>query len=368
MKIPFLSFESMHQNIKTEVMLAMERVYDSNWYILGKELEQFEKEYASFQGTKYAIGVGNGLDAIHLSLVTCGVSQGDEVIVPSNTYIAAALAITYCGATPVFVEPNIETYNLDPQLIEQAITLKTKAIIPVHLYGLSCEMNSILKIAKDYNLKVIEDCAQAHGALFDGKQVGSFGDINATSFYPGKNLGAIGDGGIITTDSEDFYNKAKSLRNYGSSKKHYNKYIGYNSRLDEIQAAVLHIKLKHIKTWTDEKRSMAKQYNKGLSEIKDLTLPFTPSKENHVYHLYTIRCNDRDKLQLYLNKHGVQTLIHYPVPPHLQEAYKVLGLNKGSFPLAETIANTTLSLPLFIGMSTKMIDYIIEKIKIFYNK
>jgi len=367
MNIPFLSLETTHQSIKKEAMLAMERVYDSNWYVLGKELEEFEVKYASFQDTKYALGVGNGLDAIHLSLIACGIGHGDEVIVPSNTYIATALAVTYCGAKPVFVEPNSKTYNIDPCLIPKAITTKTKAIIPVHLYGLSCEMNPILDIANNHSLKIIEDCAQAHGALYNGKKVGSFGDINATSFYPGKNLGAIGDGGIITTNNKELFKKVKSLRNYGSSEKYHNEQIGYNSRLDEIQAAILNIKLRHLSAWTNKRRFIATQYNEGLSNIDDLTLPVVNEGSNHVYHLYTIRSNSRDDLQAFLKTKGIQTLIHYPIPPHLQEAYRHLGLKQGNYPIAEAIANTTLSLPLFIGMNSTMVDYVIKAIKCFYK-
>jgi dTDP-4-amino-4,6-dideoxygalactose transaminase len=367
MKIPFLSFDKTNQQVKTPVLEAIERCIDSKWYILGNEVKTFEVDYANYNNTKFSVGLANGLEALHLALVALGITTGDEVIVPSNTYIATVLAVTYTGATPIFVEPSLATYNLDPSKIEAAITTKTKAIMPVHLYGQACEMDKIMAIAKKHNLSVVEDNAQAHGATYKGKITGSFGDINATSFYPGKNLGALGDAGALTTDSEMLYQKCLSLRNYGSHKKYYNEVIGYNSRLDELQAAVLKVKLPFMPSWTQERQQIALWYLKSLQEIKELILPFTATNATHSYHLFTIRTQKRDELQQHLTKKEIGTLIHYPVPPHLQEAYQNLGYKKGDFPIAEEIADTTLSLPMFIGMTAKEVEIVCTEIKAFFN-
>lgn len=367
MNIPFLSFDKTNDQIKTLTLEAIERCIDSKWYVLGNEVKEFESLYSAYNKVKFTIGVANGLDALHLSLLALGIKEGDEVIVPSNTYIASVLAVSYTGATPVFVEPDINTYNIDPDKIEEKITAKTKAILPVHLYGQACEMGKIMDIAQKHNLFVIEDNAQAHGAEFDGKITGSFGNINGTSFYPGKNLGALGDAGGITTDNEQLYTKCLSLRNYGSHKKYYNEVIGYNSRLDELQAAVLKVKLPFMAEWTNERIQIATWYNEGLQGLAEIVLPATAPKASHVYHLYTIRTEKRDLLQQYLNQKGIGTLIHYPVPPHLQEAYKNLGYEEGDFPLAEKIAQTTLSLPLFIGMTQSQVEVVCQEIKSYFN-
>lgn len=367
MNIPFLSFDKTNDQIKTLTLEAIERCIDSKWYVLGNEVKEFESLYSTYNKVKFTIGVANGLDALHLSLLALGIKEGDEVIVPSNTYIASVLAVSYTGATPVFVEPDINTYNIDPDKIEEKITAKTKAILPVHLYGQACEMGKIMDIAQKHNLFVIEDNAQAHGAEFDGKITGSFGNINGTSFYPGKNLGALGDAGGITTDNEQLYTKCLSLRNYGSHKKYYNEVIGYNSRLDELQAAVLKVKLPFMAEWTNERIQIAAWYNEGLQGLAEIVLPATAPKASHVYHLYTIRTEKRDLLQQYLNQKGIGTLIHYPVPPHLQEAYKNLGYQEGDFPLAEKIAQTTLSLPLFIGMTQSQVEVVCQEIKSYFN-
>lgn len=347
--IKFLDFEQMHSQIREEMKTAFQRVYDSHWYIQGKELDAFELEYAIFNQTKHSVGVSNGLDALVLSLRALNIGVGDEVIVPSNTYIATALAVSHVGATPVFVEPRMETYNINPENIPAAITKKTKAIMPVHLYGQSCEMDAIMEIAQANNLYVVEDNAQAHLSSFNGKLTGSFGDINGTSFYPGKNLGALGDAGAITTNNEDLASKVKTLRNYGSSVKYYNEEIGYNNRLDELQAAFLRVKLNHLHEWTQQRKEIASWYNTNLNN-KNWILPEVHKNADHVYHLYVIRTKHRDKLQLELNAKGIQTMIHYPVPPHLQKAYKHLGYKKGDFPIAEEIAKTCLSLPVWPGM------------------
>jgi dTDP-4-amino-4,6-dideoxygalactose transaminase len=340
----------MHSQIRKEMQQAFQRVYDSYWYIQGKELELFEKEYAQLSQTNYSIGVSNGLDALVLSLRALGIGKGDEVIVPSNTYIATALAVSHVGATPIFVEPRMETYNINPELIPQAITKKTRAIMPVHLYGQACEMDAIMEIAKAHNLYVVEDNAQAHLSSYNGKLTGSFGDVNGTSFYPGKNLGALGDAGAVTSNSELLANRIKTLRNYGSAVKYYNEEIGYNNRLDEMQAAFLRVKLNYLKEWINQRKEIAKWYNEALQLRNDLVMPCVHENADHVYHLYVVRISNREKLQKELTAKGVQTMIHYPVPPHLQKAYKHLGYKEGDFPIAEEIASNCLSLPVWPGM------------------
>lgn len=368
MTIPFLNFEPAHQAVKTEMQQAFEQVYDSYWYIMGKQLTEFETAYAGFSDTRFAVGVANGLDALHLSLKALGIGPGDEVIVPSNTYIATALAVSYVGATPVFAEPDIKTYNIDPLNIEAVITPKTKAIIPVHLYGQACDMQRIMDIAGRHNLFVIEDNAQAHGATFNNKITGSWGHVNGTSFYPGKNLGALGDAGGVTTNDEALAQKVKVLRNYGSQVKYKNEVIGHNMRLDELQAAFLKVKLKYLMQWTAQRQQIAAWYDEALNGVGDLILPFTQDGATHVYHLYVIRSQKRDALQQHLSNAGIGTLIHYPIPPHLQEAYQDLGYAAGDFPLAEAIAATTLSIPLWPGMTRQMVDTVADTIKSFYER
>ncbi len=365
--IPFLSFEAMNEQIRDEIKAAFERVFDSKWYILGKEVSNFEAEYAKWNQTKFCVGVANGLDALHLALRALNIGEGDEVIVPSNTYIATVLAVSHVGATPVFVEPRLNTYNLNPELLEEAITPKTKAIMPVHLYGQACEMDAIMSIAKKYNLFVVEDNAQAHGATYNGKLTGSFGNVNGTSFYPGKNLGALGDAGAITTDDEMLCKKCQILRNYGSQKKYYNEVIGYNSRLDELVTAFLSVKLKYINKWNEERREIASWYDEALKNCEEVITPELAPKATSVFHLYVIRTKRRDDLQAHLNKHGIGTLIHYPIPPHLQEAYKHFNRKRGDFSIAEEIANTALSLPLFIGMTQSNVEYIADVIYRFFK-
>jgi dTDP-4-amino-4,6-dideoxygalactose transaminase len=365
--IPFLNFEPMHTQIREEMLTIFQRVYDSNWYIQGQELDRFEKEYAQLNQTKFAIGVSNGLDALVLALRSLKIGPGDEVIVPSNTYIATALAVSHVGATPVFVEPRIETYNINPELIIKAITKKTKAIMPVHLYGQACEMTEIMAIAKEFNLFVVEDNAQAHLSSYKGKLTGSFGDVNGTSFYPGKNLGALGDAGAVTTDNEIIARKIETLRNYGSQKKYFNEVIGYNNRLDELQAAFLSVKLKHLEKWTIERREIANSYTSQLKGIGDLVLPRLATGATHSYHLYVIRTSKRDDLKTFLEQNGISTMIHYPIPPHLQQAYKYLGYKKGYFPIAEEIAETCLSLPIWPGMNPKSIIQVCQQISQFYK-
>ncbi len=366
MKIPFLSFENMHAPVKKEMENAFSDFYDSYWYVLGKKVEDFEKQYASFNKVNHCIGVSNGLDALHLCLKALNVGKGDEVIVPSNTYIATVLAISYVGATPVFVEPDAGTFNIDSKLIEPAITSRTRAIMPVHLYGQCCEMDEIMKIAKKHGIFVIEDNAQSQGSAYNGKIAGSFGHLNGTSFYPGKNLGALGDAGAVTTDSDELARKIKTLRNYGSEKKYFNEVIGFNMRLDEIQAAFLSVKLNYLNTWTAERQRVAALYDEALKSIEQIAIPVVAEKSSHVYHLYVIQAEKRDELQQHLNSNGIGTLIHYPIPPHLQKAYAHLNYSKGDFPLAEKIASSCLSLPIWPGMNADQVLYISETIKAFY--
>jgi dTDP-4-amino-4,6-dideoxygalactose transaminase len=366
MKIPFLSFEYVNSRLKQEMLEAFENFFDSQWYILGDRVSEFESLYAEFSKTAYAVGVSNGLDALHLSLKALGIGQGDEVIIPSNTYIATALAVSYSGATPVFVEPDVRTYNIDPLKITHAITKKTKAIIPVHLYGQACNMDAITKIANDNTLYVVEDNAQAHGSFWDKKITGSWGDINATSFYPGKNLGALGDAGAITTNDQSLATIVKQLRNYGSEKKYYNDKIGFNMRLDEVQASFLAVKLKYLDEFTVLRKEVAKTYDTLLKGTGDLILPYTDEKASHVFHIYLVRTKKRNELQQYLLEHNIGTLIHYPIPPHLQKAYATLGFTKGDFPIAEELAATSLSLPLWPGIKQEQVKYVCDIIQRFF--
>lgn len=364
--IPFLSFEGTNNAIRAEALQAFQKFFDSQYYVLGESVKEFEKKYAAFNNVAHCVGVGNGLEALHLSLRVLGIKQGDEVIVPSNTYIATVLAISQVGATPIFVEPRLNTYNLNPDLLEASITSRTKAIMPVHLYGQSCEMDKIMHIAQKYQLFVVEDNAQAHGAMYGGQMTGSFGDINATSFYPSKNLGALGEAGAITTNNIKLSQDCTTLRNYGSAKRYYNEVKGFNSRLDELQAAILNIKLNYLAAWTEERKRIATLYKERLQNVGDLVLPYIADQATHVYHLFVIRTQKRNELQAYLQDKGIGTVIHYPVPPHLQKAYQELGYTRGTFPIAEEIAETCLSLPLYIGLSENKVDIICEKIQNFF--
>ena len=368
MNIPFVSFKESNKAVKSGMLTAFENFFDKGSYVLGDAVEQFEKQYALFSQTKYAVGVSNGLDALFLALKSLGTGAGDEVIVPSNTYIASLLAVSYTGAKPVLVEPDEQTYNINPALIEAAITDRTKAILPVHLYGQACNMEAIMAIADKHNLFVAEDNAQAHGASWNGKITGSWGHINGTSFYPGKNLGALGDAGGITTNDEVLAKKIRVLRNYGSQKKYYNETIGYNMRLDECQAAFLSVKLPYLQQWTAQRQAIADYYNRALAGVGDIVLPFVANRATHVYHLYVILTRQRNALQQFLNQKGIGTMIHYPVPPHLQQAYKALGYAKADFPLAEKIADSCLSLPVWPGMSAEELLYVCESIREFYTQ
>ena len=374
--IPFLSLKQVNAVYEAELYEAFKEVMDSGWYIMGNKLKQFEQEYAAFNQTKYAIGVGNGLDALALSLKALNIGEGDEVIVPSNTYIASWLAVSYEHATPIMVEPRLETYNINPDLIEEKITSRTKAIMPVNLYGQAAELDKIEKIAQKYNLLVVEDNAQSQGAMCAGRLAGSYGDINGTSFYPGKNLGALGDAGAITTNDEALANKVISLRNYGSMKKYYNDEKGYNSRLDEMQAAFLSVKLKYLMRDNAARNQVAAWYTELLMEhpdksgrgVGDIVLPVVAENCTSVFHVYMIRTHQRDALQEHLHKNGIGTVIHYPIPPHLQKAYQDLNYKKGAFPLAEEIAETCISLPMSPILTRSEVEQVAECIKDFFRK
>jgi len=364
--IPFLDLKKLNAQYRNELIEACTRVIDSGWYILGKEVEEFEKEFANYCGTKYAIGVGNGLDALTLILRAykeLGIfSDGDEVIVPANTYIATILAITNNNLIPVLVEPDIDTYLIDPDKIEENITSKTKAIMVVHLYGQTCEMDKINDIAKKYNLKVIEDSAQSHGAYYKDKRSGNLADASGFSFYPGKNLGALGDAGAITTNDGQLTEVLKALRNYGSHKKYENIYKGVNSRLDEIQAAILRVKLKYLDEEIERRRKIARFYLKNIKN-DNVILPKVREDSNHVWHLFVIRTEKRDKLQKYLLDKGIHTLIHYPIPPHKQIAYK--EWNDRSYPITEKISKEVLSLPISGVLTLEEAEKVIEAINEF---
>ena len=345
MKIPFLDLKAGFLELQPEIDAAIKRVLESGWYVLGEEVDAFEQEYAAYCEAKHCVGVANGLDALHLALLALGVGAGDEVIVPSNTYIATWLAVSQCGATPVPVEPDAATYNIDPARIEAAITLRTKVILPVHLYGQPADMDPILAIARKHGLKVLEDGAQAHGARYKGKRIGAHGDVVAWSFYPGKNLGAFGDGGAITTNDAEIADRIRVLRNYGSRVKYVNDVCGFNSRLDPIQAAALRVKLKVLDAWNARRAQIASRYQTALANTA-LTLPLVPEWAEPAWHLYVVQHPQRDALQKTLGEAGIGTLIHYPIPPHLQRAYASAGYIKGQFPIAERIANQCLSLPM----------------------
>ena len=361
--IPFLDLKVLNAQYRAELIEACTRVIDSGWYVQGNECKEFDKEFAEYCGTKYAIGVANGLDALILIIRAykeLGImSYGDEIIVPSNTYIASILAISQNNLVPVLVEPDINTYLIDPSKIEEKITSKTKAILPVHLYGQTCEIDKINVIAKKYNLKVIEDSAQSHGAYFQDKRSGNLGDASGFSFYPGKNLGALGDGGAVTTNDEELANTIKALGNYGSHKKYENLYKGVNSRLDEMQAAMLRVKLRYLDNEVEKRREIASYYLQNIKN-ENIILPTLRAEDNHVWHLFVIRTSKRDELQKYLLDNGIQTLIHYPIPPHKQNAYK--EWNNESYPISEKIHNEVMSLPISGVQSLEDTEKIVEAI------
>jgi dTDP-4-amino-4,6-dideoxygalactose transaminase len=362
-QVPFLDLKAIYLELKEELDAAYQRVMESSWYILGTEVEAFEQEFADYCGVKHCIGVGNGLDALHLILRAMDIGPGDEVIVPANTYIATWLAVSYAGATPVPVEPDEQTYNIDPNRIEETITPRTRAILPVHLYGQPADMDPILDIAKRHNLKVIEDAAQAHGARYKGKKTGGLGDAAGFSFYPGKNLGALGDGGAVTTNDDELAKRVRVLRNYGSRVKYDHEVKGFNSRLDELQAAFLRVKQRKLDEWNERRKIIADIYLKGLAEIPGLVLPYVPDWAEPVWHLFVIQTIKRDQLQKYLAEQGIQTLIHYPVPPHKQGAYE--ELKHLPLPISERLHKEVLSLPISPVVTAKDIGYIMTAVKSF---
>ncbi|MDI6785198.1 MAG: DegT/DnrJ/EryC1/StrS family aminotransferase [bacterium] len=364
MKVPFVDLKSQYFEIKEEILQAINNVLDNTAYILGKSVFDFEKNFANYVEANYAIAVNSGTAALHMALLAYNVGIGDEVITAPNTFIATAGAISHAGAKPVFVDIEPDTFNMDSAKIENAITSNTKAIIPVHLYGQSCNMDPIMEIAKKHNLIVIEDACQAHGAEYNGQRVGSIGQAAAFSFYPGKNLGAYGEGGIVTTNSEEIAQKIKMLRDHGSSQKYFHQYIGYNYRMEGIQGAVLGVKLKRLEEWTEKRRNNAQTYNNLLSSLEVIT-PKEKSYNRHVYHLYVIRVKNRDKLQEYLKENGIDSGLHYPQPIHLQKAYKFLGYKENSFPLAEASTKEILSLPMYPELTKEQIKIVAKSIKEF---
>ena len=364
MKISFLDLGAAYRELKTEIDVAISRVLESGWYILSPEVEAFETEWAAYCEAKHAVGLANGLDALTLALRALDIGPGDEVIVPSNTYIATWLAVSGVGATPVPVEPDLATHNIDPIRIEAAITSRTRALLPVHLYGQPADMDPILDIASRHGLRVIEDAAQAHGARYKGKRIGAHGDIVCWSFYPGKNLGALGDAGAITTNDTAFAERVAHLRNYGSRQKYVNEEAGVNSRLDPIQAAILRVKLGVLDAWTERRRAMAAAYTKGLAE-SGLIVPHVPEWAEPAWHLYVVRTSDREALQDRMTKAGVGTLVHYPIPPHMQDAYAGLSIAADALPLARQLATEVLSLPIGPQLGLKEADVVIAFINDF---
>ncbi|MCR8844858.1 DegT/DnrJ/EryC1/StrS family aminotransferase [Paenibacillus sp. SC116] len=358
--IPFLDLKKINLRHEEAILNSVQKVLHSGWYILGEEVKAFEAEFAEYCGTKYALGVANGLDALELIIKAYGIGPGDEVIVPSNTYIASILSVSANGATPVLVEPNLLTYNIDPAKIEEKITPNTKAILVVHLYGQVCNMEPINEIAKKYNLKVIEDCAQAHGAIYAERKVGNLGDAAAFSFYPGKNLGALGDAGAITTNDEILFKNLQALRNYGSHKKYENLFKGDNSRLDELQAPILSAKLKCLDQDNDMRRNIALYYLNNINN-EHITLPYVEENaESHVWHVFVVRTSNRSNFIEYMTQQGVQTMIHYPIPPHKQEAYK--EWNALSFPISEKIHSEIVSLPISPVMDMEDVERVVEAV------
>ena len=364
MKVPFASFLPMERELKDRLREAFDRVLEASWYIGGSEDEAFEKAFAAYCGTGFCVGAGNGLDALMLILKAMDIGPGDEVIVPSNTFIATALAVTYTGAKPVFCEPDIRTFNIDPAGIEALITPRTRAVMPVHLYGQACDMDAVMDIARRHGLAVVEDSAQAHGATYKGKRTGSFGDAAGFSFYPGKNLGALGDAGAAVTDDAELARKIRCLGNYGSDRKYHHIYKGNNSRLDELQAAVLSVKLGELDRMNGDRRRTAGRYLREIDNPR-VILPETIPEAEHVWHIFAVRCDRRDELEAHLNSLGIGTNRHYPIPMHLQECYRDLGFVKGAYPVAEKISETELSIPMYYGMTEEEAAYVIDGVNSF---
>ncbi len=358
MKVEFVNLNAQYQEVKSEIDEGLKEVYRKGNFILGEEVGQFEEAFAKYCGSKFGVGVNSGTDALFLSLLSLGIGKGDEVIVPAFTYIATALAVSHAGAKPVFADIDSRTYNIDVSKIEKAITKRAKAIIPVHLYGQSADMDEILSLAQKYNLKVIEDACQAHGALYKGKKTGSMGDIGCFSFYPTKNLGAFGDGGMAVTSDKKIYDRLIMLRDYGRKEKYEHIIKGYNSRLDTVQSVVLKAKLKHLDKWNSLRQVNAKAYDNLFKGKEDITSPFIDKDRNHVYHVYGLRIKNRNYIYDKLRNNGVGALIHYPIPLHLQKAYGELGYKKGDFPVAEKVADEIISLPMHQFLNRPEMEYV----------
>lgn len=366
--VPFATFRPMHEEIREELNQVYEQVMDASCFILGRQCQLFEKEFASYCGAGFCVGVGTGLDALTLILRAMGIGRGDEVIIPSNTFIATALAVSYAGARPVFVEPDLGTYNIDVCRIEKEITSRTKAVIAVHLQGRPADMDAIMAIAARNGLKVIEDAAQAHGARYKGRRVGTLGDAAGFSFYPGKNLGALGDGGCVVTNNEELAEKVRVLANYGSDYKYHHIYQGVNSRLDEMQAAFLRVKLKRLDKWNRGRQEIAARYFDEITNPALILPPRSTEDYEHIYHVFAVRCPERDALEKYLAQFTIGTVKHYPVPIHRQEAYRDLKMMESTLPIAEEISRTILSIPMYFGMAEEELAYVIEKLNTFEIK
>jgi len=364
-QVPFLDLKAHHQPLKQEFLEAIEQVIDANAFAGGPVVAQFEEEFAAYSGTRFALGVGNGTDALWFALLALGVGPGDEVISAPMTFMATAEAISYCGATPVFVDIDPQTYALNPALVEQAITAKTKAIIPVHLFGQTADMDPILEIARRRGLRVVEDACQAHGAEYKGRPAGSLADAGCFSFYPGKNLGAFGEAGAIVTNDPALRDRMQMLRDHGQSKKYHHAVVGWNGRMDGIQAAVLRIKLKHLNKNNDLRRDHANFYNAQLADVKEMVKPVAASYAKHVYHVYALRVANRDRFMAEISRRGVSCGIHYPIPVHLQEAYRLLGFQAGSFPVAERCAQEFVSLPMFPELTVDQRAFVVQEIRAF---
>ncbi|PIP31476.1 erythromycin biosynthesis sensory transduction protein eryC1 [bacterium (Candidatus Gribaldobacteria) CG23_combo_of_CG06-09_8_20_14_all_37_87_8] len=367
MKVNFVDLKKQYLTIKPEIDTAIQQVIDNSSFILGDEVSEFEKEFAAFCGVKYAVGLDSGISALELGMRALGIGPGDEVITPANSFIASSSSISFTGAKPVLVDCLPDTYNIDPKCVEKAITKKTKAIMPVHLYGQPAEMDSILKIARKHRLFVVEDACQAHGALYHGKKTGSFGELAAFSFYPGKNLGAYGDAGALVTNKKKIAQKVSMMRNYGQKKKYDHQFLAWNRRLDNLQAAILRVKLRHLDLWNKKRFENAEVYY-GLLSHSPVVIPYILPKARHVFHLYVIQTERRDELQKFLNERGISTGIHYPVPIHLQKAYKSLGYKRGEFPVTEKLSKKILSLPMYPELSRIEIEYVVEQIQEFFRK
>jgi dTDP-4-amino-4,6-dideoxygalactose transaminase len=377
MRVPFLDLQAQYKNIKEEINPAIQDILDNAAFILGKSVLRFEKEFAGAHNVKHCIGTSSGTDANHLVLWALGIGPGDEVIIPANTFIATAWGATLCGAKPVFVDCHPESYNIDPAKVEAAITIKTKAIVAVHLYGQAADMDALNVIAKKHNVILVEDAAQAHLAEYNGKRIGGLSKATSFSFYPGKNLGAYGEAGAVVTNDEELAKKVTQLREHGQSEKYYHESFGHNYRMEGIQGAVLDVKLKHLESWTNGRRKVAAKYQELLGNLPELSLPKELPNQKHVYHLYVIRVNGksleireetRNKLQLFLSENEIASGLHYPVPLHLQKCFNHLGYKKGDFPVTEDLARTGLSLPMFPELKDEQIEYVVSKIKEFFIK